>query len=160
MSILSIVLLLWKIRIQFLCTPSPACVLPTSLSLFPSLPHSHLHTHTHTFLNPHNLITQQFQGKHLSVITLFWLCIYYSHVNHMGYMSPFPFFYTVFFFLTLVVVSYFCLLNFLSAYHYIFLKLSNRHVTFLLIQTNISTIFSACRLPPPPPWSFLQQQCF
>ena len=60
---------------------------------------------------------------------------------------------TEFFFLTLVVESYFYLINFLSAHHYIFFKLSDRYVIFLLIETNtLVRFFRHLRLPP---WAFL-----
>ena len=73
--------------------------------------------------------------------------IHRSHLNYMGSKSTFPLFHTFLFFLTLVFVSYFFLLNFLPAHHYSFFRLSNRHAIFLLIPTNTSTILSAYSLP-------------
>ena len=157
MLTLFIILLLWKIRIQFLNTLPSACVITTSLSLL--LIYTHIHTHTQLSLILPTLLHKNFSdyiilapgeghGNPLQYscvenpmdrgawqITVHRIAesgttetsqhacthIHCSHVNHMGSNSPFPLFYTFLFFMTLVFVSNFCLLNLLPAHHYFFL---------------------------------------
>ena len=121
-----------------------------------SLPSSHLYTHTHTHTHTQlSLILPTLLHSNFSdyiILAMEGMAthsthIHRSHLNYMGSKSTFPLFHTFLFFLTLVFVSYFFLLNFLPAHHYSFFRLSNRHAIFLLIPTNTSTILSAYPLP-------------